>query len=82
MLRASNLEFYIILFRISIFEFRASNAEHWFKSDVKFRCSTPEPHRILAGLRKGGADGTHGVGVKSVDIVRNTRGEGGQLALF
>ncbi len=50
------------------------------KSDVKFRSSTPELHPILLGLRGREADGTHGVGVKSVDIVRNTRGEGGQLA--
>ena len=32
---------------------------------------------ILPDLKDFGAVGTHGVGVKSVDIVRNTKGEGG-----
>ncbi len=31
-------------------------------------------------LRVGGADGTHGVGVISVDIMGNTESEGSQLA--
>jgi len=34
---------------------------------------------ILLGLRALGADGTVGVGVKSVDIDRNTKSEGIQL---
>lgn len=34
---------------------------------------------ILSGLRTLGADGTVGVGVKSVDIDRNTKSEGIQL---
>ena len=33
----------------------------------------------LQDLRVLGADGTHGGGVKSVDIVRNTKSEGIQL---
>ena len=51
------------------------------KSHVKFQSSTLELHEILADLREGEVDGTHGVGVKSVDIVGNTKGEGNQLAL-
>ncbi|KUK19635.1 MAG: hypothetical protein XD55_0290 [Thermodesulfobacterium commune] len=34
---------------------------------------------ILSGLRAGEAGGIPGVGVKSVDIGRNTGGEAGQL---
>ena len=37
--------------------------------------------KILANLRELGADGTVGVGVKSVDIDRNTESEGIQLGL-
>ena len=34
---------------------------------------------ILPNWKMLGAIGTHGVGVKSVDIVRNTKGEGSSL---
>ena len=51
-----------------------------FKSDVKSRSSTPKPHRILTDWRSGGAYRTYGVGVKSVDIIGNTKGEGIMLA--
>ena len=34
---------------------------------------------ILGELKSFGATGTYGVGVKSVDIVRNTNGEGNLL---
>ena len=48
---------------------------------VKFRGSTPNLPEKLYGLRVLEADGTHGVGVKSVDIVGNTKGEGKLLAI-
>jgi len=41
--------------------------------------STLRVPEILSGLRALGADGTVGVGVKSVDIDRNTKSEGIQL---
>ena len=40
-----------------------------------------EPHQILDDLREVEADRTHGVGVISVDIVRNTKSESSQLGL-
>ena len=43
----------------------------------KYRGSTSERGVILPELDYIGATGTYGVGVKSVDIVRNTEGEGG-----
>ena len=49
------------------------------KSDVKFQGSTLEPRLILPDLRVLEVNGTHGVGVTSVDIVRNTKGEGSSL---
>jgi hypothetical protein len=41
--------------------------------------STLKMRKRWAGLRALGADGTVGVGVKSVDIDRNTKSEGNQL---
>jgi len=41
--------------------------------------STWELQKKLTGLRALEADGTLGVGVKSVDIERNTKSEGNQL---
>ena len=41
--------------------------------------STGRGHGILAGLRVAEESGIHGVVVKCVDTVRNTRGEGGFL---
>jgi hypothetical protein len=46
---------------------------------VKARGSTPEVHWILADLSMGEESGIPSVGVKSVDIRRNTSGEGGFL---
>ena len=46
------------------------------KSGVKCRGSTPELRPILRGLSQRGAAGIPGVGVKSVDIWKNTDGEG------
>ena len=46
---------------------------------VKARGSTLKLHSILLCLRTGEETGIHGVAVKCVDIVRNTRGEGGYL---
>ena len=43
----------------------------------KDRGSTSERGVILPELKDVGATGTYGVGVKSVDIVRNSKGEGG-----
>jgi hypothetical protein len=51
-----------------------------FKSDVKSQSSTLKPHRILTNLRAGEVCRTYGVGVKSVDIIGNTKGEGITLA--
>ena len=45
-------------------------------SCFKDRSSTSGVGAKLADLNYFGATGTHGVGVKSVDIVRNTKGEG------
>ncbi len=45
----------------------------------KDRGSTSGRGVILPDSKVFGADGTHGVGVKSVDIVRNSKGEGSQL---
>ncbi len=42
----------------------------------KDRGSTSGREAILPGLRDFGATGTVGVGVKSVDIDRNSKGEG------
>ena len=44
-------------------------------SDVKARGSTPEAHWKLDGLSPRGDRGIPGVGVKSVEIRRNTGGE-------
>ena len=52
------------------------------KSDVKSRGSTPELHPILPDLSNGGVAGIHGVAVKCVDIVRNTRGESELLDIY
>ena len=41
--------------------------------------STEDVHWILAILNPGEGGGIPGVGVKSVDIGRNTSGEGGHL---
>ncbi len=41
--------------------------------------STQEVHPILGGLSTGEGGGIPGVGVKFVDIGRNTGGEGGHL---
>ena len=50
-----------------------------FKSDVKALGSTQEVHWILDNLSTGEESGISSVGVKSVDIRRNTGGEGGFL---
>ena len=49
------------------------------KSDVKSPSSTRELHLKLLVLSTGEGGGIPGVGVKSVDIRRNTGGEGGHL---
>jgi hypothetical protein len=46
------------------------------KSHFKGQGLTLERGVILSGLKVLGATGTLGVGVKSVDIERNTKGEG------
>ena len=46
---------------------------------MKAQGSTLEWRPILSGLRPGEAGGIPGVGVKSIDIGRNTCGEGGHL---
>ena len=52
----------------------------WFvKSDVKALGSTWEVHWKLEDLNTGEGSGIPSVGVKSVDIRRNTGGEGGYL---
>jgi len=43
----------------------------------KYRGSTSERGIILLGLKNVGVTGIVGVGVKSVDIDKNTKGEGG-----
>jgi len=48
---------------------------------VKFLCLTEKLLGILTGLSQGRESGIPGVGVKSVDIGKNTDGEGGSLAL-
>ena len=48
-------------------------------SDVKALGLTQEVHWKLADLNTGEGSGIPGVGVKSVDIRRNTGGEGGYL---
>ncbi len=48
-------------------------------SDVKALGSTEEVHSKLRVLSTGGEGGIPGVEVKSVDIGRNTSGEGGPL---
>ena len=49
-------------------------------SDVKALGLTEEVRPILPNLSSGGESGMAGVGVKSVDIGRNTSGEGDSLA--
>ncbi len=49
------------------------------KSDVKSFGSTEGLRPKLLDLRAGEESGTAGVGVKSLDIGRNTSGEGGSL---
>ena len=51
-------------------------------SDVKASGLTREGHPKLAGLSTGEERGIPGVRVKSVDIGRNTSGEGASLAQF
>ncbi len=46
------------------------------KSGIKYPGSTWDVYRKLPNLKMLGAIGTHGVGVKSVDIVRNIKSEG------
>ena len=46
---------------------------------VKARGLTSEMRRKLVDLRLFGSAGIHGGGVKSVDIVKNTEGEGKHL---
>ena len=50
-----------------------------FKSDVKYRGSTPGLHLKLMVLSEVEAGGIPSVAVKCVDIRRNTSGEGGLL---
>jgi hypothetical protein len=47
------------------------------KSCFKDQGLTLERGAILSDLKDSGATGTTGVGVKSVDIGRNSKGEGG-----
>ena len=55
----------------------------WFgKLDVKAPGLTREVHWILGDLNTGEGSGIPSVGVKSVDIRRNTGGEGDFLALY
>ena len=51
----------------------------FFKSDVKYPCSTWGVHLILEDLSAGEESGIPSVAVKCVDIRRNTGGEGGFL---
>jgi hypothetical protein len=48
---------------------------------VKYPGSTGEAHWELLSLSLGGDAGIPGVGVKSVDIWKNTGGEGEHLAI-
>jgi hypothetical protein len=52
------------------------------KSYFKAHGSTVERGVILLGWKDFGVFGTVGVGVKSVDIDRNTEGEGRKLGIF
>eukprot|EP01023_Acetabularia_acetabulum_P064833 TRINITY_DN84_c0_g1_i8.p4 TRINITY_DN84_c0_g1~~TRINITY_DN84_c0_g1_i8.p4 ORF type:complete len:123 (+),score=18.81 TRINITY_DN84_c0_g1_i8:477-845(+) len=56
-----------------------SECRRFVKSGVKSQGPTLELHPILAGQSPGEDGGIPGVGVKSVDIGRNTSGEGGHL---
>jgi hypothetical protein len=49
---------------------------------VKYLCSTEELRLILHNLRSEEESGILGVRVKSVDIKRNTGGEGELLAIY
>ena len=49
---------------------------------VKALGSTEELRSKLPDLREIEVSGTDGGAVKCVDIIRNTRGEGGSLGLF
>ena len=49
---------------------------------VKSLGSTEEQRPKLLGLREAEVSGTNGGAVKCVEIIRNTRGEGGSLDLF
>ena len=51
------------------------------KLSFKDHGSTGGREVILRVLKYGGASGTDGVGVKSVDIVRNSKGEGRKLTI-
>ena len=55
---------------------RKAFRRRYSKSLFKDRGSTAERGMILLCLNHLGATGTIGVGVKSVDIDRNTKGEG------
>ncbi len=52
------------------------------KLHFKYQSSTLGRGVILQELKYFGAFGTVGVGVKSVDIDRNTKGEGRKLGIF
>ena len=52
------------------------------KLSFKAQGSTLERGTILSNLKDFGVFGTLGVGVKSVDIERNTKGEGRKLGIF
>ena len=52
------------------------------QSDVKDRGLTPGAHWILFILSYRGGVGIPSVGVKSVDIRKNTGGEGELLAIY
>ena len=55
----------------------------WFgKLHFKAQGLTLERGVILSDLKYFGVFGTVGVGVKSVDIDRNTKGEGRKLGIF
>ena len=62
---------------LSGFTGRKASRRRLEKSCFKSQGSTLERGTILLGLKGFGATGTVGVGVKSVDIDRNTKGEGG-----
>ncbi len=52
------------------------------KSDFKDHGLTVERGLILLDWKNFGVFGTVGVGVKSVDLDRNTKGEGRKLGIF